>query len=343
MEQNVLNKMAQDMCIKRYKGESQCNYTGRIIYSALCHWMRYAVIDETTQKNDRKSKAYILSRVREVLSTMSDAFPESKKWIFKDLKNPNNEDEIIRELRDKMLAAGEILEVDKSGNIGLPVFEKHYCTYDYDRMIGISEEITGQKYVGITRVLRSRKGDNERDRGILADSIDIDAYINWIYERASWNECHNIETFEVFNPFIKKPPYQSWMNMIPDGEQRSLGRITLYNGPHEYYLIKIDNDKFWNSPITEVLYEWREERRVLLALRKHVGNAMQATYEKRDIVYLLNLYCALPLREQTIIDTYCWPLNSMDDKYNYVVPDFIWEDIKSIITDSLGIDLKEKN
>ena len=44
-----------------------------------------------------------------------------------------------------------------------------------------------------------------------------------------------------------------------------------------------------------------------------------------------------------LIDTYCWPLNSMDDKYNYVVPEFIWEDIKSMITDGLGIDLKEKN
>lgn len=340
MENNTLTKMAQDMQIKQYTGEAQPNYVGRIIYSALCHWMRYVVMDETTQKYDRKSKVYVLGRIRELLIIMSEAFPVSKKWIFRDLKNPVDGDELVRELRDKMLAAGELLEVDELQNIGLPVYEKNYCTDAYDRMTGLSEEVSRPEYVGITRVVR-RKQDNE-SRG-LADKIAIDEYINWIYAEASWNECHKIEAFEFFDPFSRRPPYQSWTNAVPSGEKSILARLTLYNGLHEYYLINKENDKYRNAPITNVLAEWKEERRVLLALRKKVGNAIQAIYDKRDSVYLLNLYCGLPLREQVLIDTYCWPLNSMDDKYNYVVPEFIWEDIKNIIIDSLGIDLKEKN
>lgn len=340
MENNALIKMAQDMRIKRYTGELQPNYIGRIIYCALCHWMRYAVMDETTQNHDRKSKAYILRRIRELLDIMSDAFPASKKWIFNDLKNPVDSDELIRTLRDKMLAAGELLEVDESRNIGLPVYEKIYCTYGYDRIIGLSEEISRPEHVGVTRVVRI-EGDNENR--VPVDRIDINEYIDWIYSGALWNECHNVDAFEFFNPFSKRPPYQSWMNAAPNNQKRILARLTLYNGLHEYHLIKKEQDKYWNSPITTVLAEWKEERRVLLALRKHAGNVMQATYDKRETAYLLNLYCGLPLREQAIIDTYCWPLNSMDDKYNYVVPSFMWENIKNIITDSLGINLKEKN
>ena len=340
MENNALVKMAQDMRIERYAGEAQSNYTGRIIYSALCQWMRYVVIDETTQKYDRKSKAYVLGRIKELLVIMSEAFPVSKRWIFRDLKNPVDGEELVRELRDKMLAARELLEVDESRNIGLPAYETNYCTDDYDRMTGLSEEISRTEYVGITRVVR-KKHDNE-NRG-LENKIDINDYIDWIYVGASWNECHNIEAFEFFNPFSKRPPYQSWTNTVSGDEKSILARLTLYNGLHEYHLIKKENDTYMNAPITNVLAEWKEERRVLLALRKKVGNAMQATYEKRDSVYLLNLYCGLPLREQVLIDTYCWPLNSMDDKYNYVVPEFIWEDVKSMITDGLGIDLKEKN
>ncbi len=336
----MLTKMAQDMRIKRYAGETRSNYIGRIIYSALCHWMRYAVMDETTQKYDRKSKAYILERIRGLFVIMSEAFPVSRKWIFRNLKNPVDGDELVRELRDKMLAARELLEVDEARNIGLPSYEKIYCTDAYDRITGLSEEINRPEYVGITRVVR-RKQDN-KNRG-LVNKIAIDEYIDWIYTRVSWNECHNIEDFEFFNPFSKRPSYQSWTNSVPSGEKSILARLTLYNGLHEYYLINKENEKYRSASFMSILAEWKEERRVLLALRRKVGNAMQATYEKRDSVYLLNLYCGLPLREQVLIDTYCWPLNSMDDKYNYVVPGFIWEDIKNIITDNLGIELKERN
>lgn len=339
MGNNALAKMAQDMQIKRYTGEPQANYTGRIVYSALCQWMRVVVMDETTQRYDRKSKAYVLSRIRELLGTMSEAFPVCQKWIYKDLKNPVDVDELVRVLRDKMLAAGELLEVDDSRNIGLPVYEKRYCTDNCERVFGLSEEIIRPEYVGVTRIIHSMENN---ENNIPVDGVDIDRYIDWLYVGALWTECHNVDEFEFFNPFSKMPPYQSWTNVIPNNEKRILARLTLYNGLHEYHLIKKEHDKYWNSPITAILGEWKEERRVLLALRKYVGNAMQAVYDKRDTVYLLNLYCGLPLREQGIIDTYCWPQNSMDDKYSYVVPSFIWENIKNIITDSLGIELKEK-
>ena len=196
------------------------------------------------------------------------------------------------------------------------------------------------KHIGITRVVR-REQDSESNA--IMNEISIVEYLDRVFESGTWNECHSLEDFEFFNPYSKRPPYQSWTNAIPNHDKRMLARLTLYNGLHEYHLIWRQQDKIMNSPLSYVLEEWKEERRVLLALRKQVGNPMGATYEIRDSVYLLNLYCGLPTREQSIIDTYCWPLNSMDDKYNYVVPDFVWEDIKKLIVDSLGIELKEKN
>ena len=340
MEYNALIKMQQDMRISRYDGELQANYVGRIIYSALCHWMRYIVMDETTQRYNIKSKAYVLSRMRELLSIMAESFPISKRWLFGDLSNPNDCDELIRALRDKMLVAGELSEVDDLQNIGLPMYTKSLCTDGYVRIFGLSEEITKPEHVGITRVIRS---DANNDNRVLVDKVVIDEYLDWIYTGALWNECHSFDTFEFFDPFSRKSPSQSWTNGIPNSGDKMLARVMLFNSTHEYHLIKKEQDKYWNAPIATVLSEWKEERRVMLALRKRVGNMMQAAYDKKATVYILNLYCGLPLREQGVIDTYCWPLNSMDDKYNYVVPEFIWGNIKSIITDNLGIDLKEKN
>ena len=339
MDNGALIQMAKDMQIKRYTGELQSNYVGRIVYSALCHWMRYSVLDETTQNYDRKSKAYILNRIREILCIMIEAFPECKKWILKDLKNPNDIDELVRELRDKMLVAGELMEIDDSHNIGLPTYGKNYCSQYYDRIVGLSNEICLSKYVGITRIVQ-KEGNYENSNN--TDIIGIDGYLEWIFQSGTWNECHNLDEFEFFNPHIKRPPYQSWSAIIPKDDKRILARLTLYNGLHEYYLIWKRQDKILNSVIPSVLADWKEERRILLALRKEKGNSISATYENRDSVYILNLYCGLPIREQNILNTYCWPLDSMDDKYNYVVPDLVWEDIKKLIEEGLGIELKEK-
>lgn len=339
MENIALHKMQQDMRISRYDGEPQANYVGRIIYSALCHWMRYIVMDETTQRYDIKGKAYVLGRMKELLSIMAESFPVSKRWLFGNLSNPDDCDELIRTLRDKMLVAGELFEVDETLNIGLPMYTKSLCVDGYVRIVGLSEEITRSEHVGVTRVIRS---EGNIDNKVLIDKVVVDEYLDWIYAGALWNECHNFEAFEFFDPFSRKPPSQSWTNVIPNSGDKILARVTLYNNIHEYYLIKREHDKYWNAPIPTVLSEWREERRVILALRKSVGNMMQAVYNKKEAVCILNLYCGLPLKEQGIIDTYCWPLNSMGDKYNYVVPEFIWEDIKSIILDNLGIELKER-
>lgn len=337
MENNALFRMQQDMCINRYDGEPQANYVGRVIYSALCHWMRFLVMDETTQRYDAKSKAYILGRMRELLNSMAESFPVSKKWIYGDSNKPDDGDDLIHSLRDKMLAAGELLEVDNSFNIGLPMYTKCLCTAGYVRVIGLSEEIVKPEYIGVTRVVRSEECN---DNKVLMDKIVIDEYLDWIYAGTLWDECHELEVFEFFDPFSRKPPYQSWTNVIPKSIDKILARMTLFNGLHEYYLMKMEHDKCWSAPIPAALSDWKEERRVMMALRKRVGNRMKAACNKKDTVCVLNLYCGLPLREQGIIDTYCWPLNSMNDKYNYVVPMFIWEDIKGMLTDSLGIELK---
>lgn len=339
MENDVLVQMAQDMQIVKYIGETYSNYIGRVIYSAICHWMRYAVLDKTTQVHDKKSKKYVLRRIKEILVVMLETFPDSKKWI---IGEPN---ELIRDLRTKMIAAGELVEVGKS-KIGLPIYERFCCTDNYDRVIGLSKEINNLKYVGITRIIPTKNNqdnnENNEDK-ILTNKIMIDDYIKWIYARAAWNECYTMEKFEFFNEFSQSPPNQLWSSIIPKRENKILARVSPYNGLHEYYLIKKEDNKYWSSPITNILASWKEERRILLALRKSVGNKMQAMYENKGSVYLLNLYCGLPLKEQILLDTYCWPLNSMDDKYNYVVPKFIWKDIEDIIINGLGINLKEKN
>lgn len=341
MNNELLSTMRRDMNIMRYDGEPQDYYVGRILYSALAQWMRYIVLDETTQNSDRKSKTYVLTRMRKILNSMSDAVPLSKGWFFTDKNSAVDVDELIRHLRDKMLAAGELMEVDEQRNLGLPQRKIEECVSGYLRVFGLSQDILKFQHVGITRVFQDPVVNEKQDK--IAIIPEIDGYLSWIFKTANWIECKNVETMEFFNPFSKKPSYQSWTSNMNKSENRQLARITLYKGLHEYYLVKREKDKVFSSSLVETLSDYKEERRILLGLRKSVNNSMNARYVVKEPVVILKLYCGLPLREQAYLDTYCWPLNCMEDKYNFVVPKFIWNYVCKMLNNNLGLELVEEN
>lgn len=338
MKNEIISKMQQDMHIKQYNGEPKSRFIGRILYSALCQWMRYSIVDETTPFYDRKSKVYILSKMKKVLDNMTDSFPESIKWIYGDTSNVADKDEIIRGLREKMLFAGELVEVDENHNIALPAYTKKSCVIGYKRILGLTnEDLKGLEYIGITRICNN---SDSYEKSHLLESRSIDNYLNWLFLNTSWGKVTCLDDYEFFNPYSKKPPYQSWTNIIPKETDRLLARITLYNGMHEYHIITKNQDEYSNAALTPVLQEWKEERRAILALRRAVNNPMLADYYDKGSVCILNLFCGIPLKEQIILDTFCWPLNSMSDKYNYVVPKVIWEEIEAILSGGLGIKLR---
>lgn len=338
MENKVLSKMQQDMNLRQYEGEKKVNFMGRVIYSALCEWMRFIIMDETTKKYDRKSKNYILSRMKEILINMVESFPESKYWFCTGEKMQIDADELIHQLRDRMLSSGELMEVDSDRNIGLPKSTRIICTDGYQRIIGLEDRPKTALYVGVTRIV---KADNVEDIKTNIE-IDIESYLTWIYKNAVWNECNNLEMYEFFNPYSKKMPSKSWTNMFSGKDKFILARATLYNNLHEYYLVRQEENKVQIAALSNVLADWKEERRIILALRKKVGNSIWANYSIRGDMIILNLYCGIPIREQVILDTYCWPLNSMTDRQNYVVPKMMWKELKKILISGLGIDLKER-
>lgn len=338
MNKQALSSMQHDMKIFKYAGEKQGNFIGRVIYSALCEWMRYTILDETTQNHDRKSKSYIMIRMKELLINMIESFPESRYWFCTGEDMQIDADDLIHRLRDKMLASGELIEVDSSRNMGLPNENRSICADGYERIVGLVNCRQLLEYVGVTKILKSDKLLNIA----VNCSLNIDSFLEWIIKNAIWNESINLENYEFFNPYIKRPPYQSWTSNPPKDELITLARVNLFNGLHEYYLVKRQTGKMHIAPIMRTLEEWKEERRILLALRKKVENSIWADYtDKKDIV-LLNLYCGIPLREQVLLDTYCWPLNSMEDKYNYVVPKAVWKIVKDNLINGLGINLRER-
>lgn len=67
---------------------------------------------------------------------------------------------------------------------------------------------------------------------------------------------------------------------------RHLGRITIINGSHEYWILKYMNGQWYGKAIDGILQDYKEERRILLGLRFLYGTQIQAEVEYKSSVIL---------------------------------------------------------
>ena len=325
----LLNVMQKDMHIYPYRDEQSDLYTCRIIYSALSHWIRCAILDNSEEKK-YKSKSYILNRGITQLKGFLEYFPNCHKWFITD--ESEIKDSVIA-IRERMINSGElVIDCDNLG-LWLPSQNIMDCFSGIDRVVGINS-YDGCYFTGLTRIKRNKKSIGKE---YLKSIINLDEYLRFFYESDNWVECSDIEKYEMFNPLSKDAPYKSWIKTPIKSIKYHIGRLSLYNDYHEYYLFKFENGKWYNYKFNSEMIEGNEERRIILGLRKKYNNQIKVKYEHFDSVVLIHLKCRMPIFEESIIETYSWPLNNIEDKLNYVIPVIIWDNLKCILEQNLGM------
>lgn len=334
---SLLSVVASDTGIFPYQGEAEDLYKSRLIYSSVCEWMRYTTQDSMIEKKYSKSKQYVLNRCSEILKAFLDCEPECKSWFFE-----SDNDSIIntvQTIRQKMIDSGELVEVGEKNYLSVPQYEEIMCALGYARIVGFGTAHQQKNNIGITRVIKVKKGGN---RFFNDNHFDIEEYIEWSYKKGQWSDILDLDKFEFFDMTSKKVPSQSWIDQPIKSQERHLGRINLYNGYYEYWLLKYRDGQWYGRVMEEILHIFKEERRILLGLRKQNRNNMWADYEYKRTAIILHLHCRLPKREEILLDTFAWPLNNFNDKINYVISVKIWDSVKELLARDLGIDIKEK-
>lgn len=331
---HLIDEMARDMKIYPYQGEESTLYKGRLVYSALVHWIRHITQDYSSNEISGKSKAYILRRATEELDAFVETIPEIKEWFYQEV---DSLEDVIRDIRSKMLCAGELEEINDCEKVILPKYDEKTCGEGIVRVVGLCDTGRPLEHMGITRLYL-----DTRKEYVSTYDLSLEQFIEWLYKNAKWSECNNINEFELFDAGSTKPPYQSWTDKKIKSQKYHLGRLALYNGLYEYWLVKYDDGVWYSAHISEILIKQKEERRIILALRKLNSNSIEASYKHCGSVVILNLYCKLPVIDESYISTYCWPLRYALDKLDYVVPLKMWDQISCRLENDLGIILKEK-
>lgn len=326
--------------MKRYLGERENEYLCRLIYSGLVQWMKVSMLDSDNfyDLHMGNSKNYIFRRNTGILQDMLDVFPECYLWFWSDYNDEKKEDlHPVKIIRERLLNSGEIIETDFNTSVNIVKEQKELIDKLVVRVIGNVKTNLDLKSVGITKIITTSDKQEVCNAKDLVSAVD---FLEWLLKAAKWDKISNANEIEFFFVSGKESPYKSWQDRIDMTDEITLGRIRLFNDLYEYYLVKYIGNQLYGYKLNETLIEYKEYRRVILGLRQKKGNSITAQVEKKENVYLLKLFCRLPLREEIELETFCWPRYSITDKINYVVSDEIWRYIKRIL-ETTGIQVKE--
>ena len=332
----IILKMAHDLKINQYNEEHDDHYTSRVLYTALSCWLRVCILDETNvDVLGIKSKSYTLLRGSQILSDFLDVFPESREYFCKpDTKTVDLHDAVY-EIRERMINSGEFLEVTSKSNLTLPKYKEHHICNDIFRVYGLSENPNEQFYFsGISKHIYKEELVEEIPKFKTVSILDV------LCKNAKWEDINDYSSYLIFNEKLNDAPYKCWQQTELKDNKVYLAKRKDYHTHFTFYLLKKDDKGTQISFIDELFANWEEEKRLILELRYLAGNQAKVKVIKKDIVRIIKLPTRLPQKEKIILNTYCWPKMAIYDSINYIVPNEVWNYIKSILID-LKLDVEE--
>ncbi len=322
---NIFSRISSDLNIKKLSIETEEQFYSRLVYSSLSFWIKtsaYSIFGENI------SKKSILVATSPFLKTILEIYPNIYNWFYYDESRVFNP---IVELRNRLYNSGELANVDFDSNLVLSNFQKIECE-------------TLEIYRGNIEIINNYISGLVSYKGIgTLSEIDIAKLFDFYFinhdkahnilkkklENLNWTK-ENKKDSEIFNPYLKEPLSKGFSK---DYKLQN-GEISLYKENFsDYGFIKNTNGEYYISHLSNFEIREKEIRRFQYALKNTVNNSQIAKYNLlvEDRVVILNLYSALPKKEENIMFLFGWPINNISDSFNFIFNLSVWNLIKKML------------
>lgn len=257
--------------------------------------------------------------------------PETAPWFS--IEDSDENPVVI--IRNRLLNHGDLLNEGFDTNLALSIAHKKQYVSGFDTIYG---EVLGENiiYSGIATLCKNEFTNQSE----VSESSEewLKGFLKNVWWTATPSEMNELM---YFNPAHKsKNNYTAWDSSFPVvSDEVILGRLTINKNGYEYYLLK-PRSKLMHR-IDPFLQEQGYHIRIMLALRKKANNSVVAIAKKHSGYIHLKLSTHLPTKERTILESYAWPINRINDMLCWTMYGFIWEYIKPYL-EALGIRITEE-
>lgn len=338
IKDEIFREIANDLKISEYIGKEDTNYKARVVYSALGLWIKISTLDFDILDDDKnkigQSRNQLSIKGKLFLENILELYPELREWFFPQKSNKNPQDMII----ERLIKSGELVKSGFSTSLSVPLYEACLINRGVKviRGINLKNIKIHSGLVQIELVNSEYEVNNEKILQFYGlDKFTAEKTLKHYIVKSQWKNRKNMSC-SIFNKYRY---YYTWENDYKLKEDE----ISLYReNLNDYGLIKKVNGEIYTSQFNSYLVENYEVIRFMLGLKSEVNNNVRAYYKIIDIVDCveLNLKCALPIHEESILLSLGWPKTSIADKMNFIFSIHIWELVK-LILEKLNIVVRE--
>lgn len=337
MKDRILSAMANDLGIDRFENESEMQYCSRVLYSAMASWVKAAALDRpvTSIQGDAAGvgRRHIFDKCTAVLNEMLKRYPESRPWFEMEPETGNP----IGVLQGRLIRHRDLLQVGFGTNLILAGSSQMPLSGRVECRKG---EILLQDtyYSGIAMLLKTQESTVFKPEPVM----DVTAWFEDFVHSAWWKTGSIDKDVQYFNAYKKsKNNHSCWQSERPKPvEGIWFARRNICQNGYEYYLLRQD-ESLYKHRMDPFLQKVNEHRRFMMAMRRIAGNDVPIeVYHYTDHV-LVKLRIHLPQKENSLLETYAWPHNSIMDKLEWDMGELVWEFVKPHLY-GLGIKLIEE-
>ena len=334
MSETVIDRIASDLGIFRFEGESLSLYQCRTLYSAMASWIKTIAMDQPAGSREEgfhgASRRHIYERGCTILDAFCRMYPETKGWF--DSKESDVHPVFL--LRTRLINHGDLLNEGFDTNVTISSVHSNQLTPMVETVFG---KIMGEGlyYSGIS-VLRDYEGEPS-----LPGPEDVRQWLEGFIKEAWWSPTlPDMSTWQFFNPSSPvKNNYSAWQDSIPatvDGIVFARTVVNRYG--YEYYLMKTDRRLI--HKLDPFLQGMGYHRRIMHALRKMTENPVMGSVSSFKDHIEISLNARMPLMESNLLESYAWPVRYIDDMLHWTMLCPVWKHIKPFI-EALGIQIVE--
>lgn len=331
----IINKIASDLGIYRFREETVIEYKCRVLYSAMASWIKAIALDQPVGTREEciigVSRRHIYVRSCEVFNSLMGIFPETSYWFELDSANIHP----VNIIRERLINHEDLLNVGFDTNLSLASAHSCQLTSQYESVYG---KVLGDGviYSGITTLLKAKADTSTEIERLPFVSIED------FMKKALWipMALDSLEPMYFDPTHYAKNNYSAWKNTLPNCKSKTvLARIQINNATYEYYLLKPEMNLM--HKIDPFLQGQGYHTLIMYELRKRENNNVIATAVKYNDHVRITLYTHLPTRERILLESYAWPYHRIDDKLCWIMYDYIWEYIKPYF-ELLGMQIMEE-
>ena len=329
----MIEQMAQDMSITRYKSENDYEFYIRIIYSALGLWgLSYAA--RKVENQFGISKITFTKKLNELAKAYISTFPSINRYFNIEVSEVSI-GLYIRQIYEELgylLYNQQKLIIAPYGR-GLRLTDGQYLFF------GLPKNIKFVSGLGIVSE-DSSFADNIANI-LIRDDLHPIAYVRKSFDLIQFDEWNkSSEGISYFNPLSKNNISNSWKDYptteftVVKDNMNNFYKVVCYDKKIRYY----SNDK--TSVTTEGLFGC-DYRRLYYSLKNYYDNAFNVIVREVNERYIrLDLYGRLPNREQHFLSLIGWPVQNFNNKNGYIIRKEFFDIIKNSLY-KIGVTTKE--